>query len=802
MGELKTNIFPITNLAQLSSHYQLYFIKGLEPTHPEYYQNRQILQKQLSYQLQNPVLVVERDGLPYLVVRSDMQYKLPPRFVIVTGKAVSFEQRHAPQQVDYTKRSELNDAICLRFLQFAIQGVIRQQYRDLWQTQSGMPFYTKTPIPAGHKRERFDGFTIRPMVSHDGGIGLCVDVTSKTLSRYPLPTFLARDQFHRWKGKNSIYKYGEDWFEIQINSLGETYSEHLLVLEDNKVVSLQEYITQNADEPLPPEIAQLSPDTSVIVYFNNRGEERAAPTPLCYPIYGTDDEQTGMQHKGTILQAHDRYPKIGDVVKDYLSNLHMGDTPILVADEALPKPPEQRSFQVPDLRFGHETTLSVRGTNGALKTALSELGRTRVDLLRDASKGFYISRPLDQQYLILPMSVYRSWGKTFIRDVTAEMKQQYPAEPYAPQVIPYDDSGKSTFVQQGRKLRKFIRGRKWKPGFAVIMIHHSDDKQVRDEDQLAALVLRELRKQGVHGAVIHNVTGTQCYEYTPSSPEPSYVWSNDRNKRGQLAGYIRNVVLNKILLTNSIWPFVLETPLHADVTIGLDVKGRTASLVVVGKRGSRIRRSLPYESKQKEKLLDGQARKYFLEVLQDEIRALEPGETIRHIVVHRDGIAFESEIQGIRAAIETLKQEGDLPSDATLTILEIAKSAMVPVRLFDVTKREGKTPWVTNPEVGDWYMNTDTDAYLCSTGRAFEKRGKQRGTTQPLHVHYVEGELSFLECLEDVYALTVLAWTRPEDCSRVPITIRLNDRFLREEATDYDNETLEFSYDPQEVISP
>jgi hypothetical protein len=55
--------------------------------------------------------------------------------------------------------------------------------------------------------------------------------------------------------------------------------------------------------------------------------------------------------------------------------------------------------------------------------------------------------------------------------------------------------------------------------------------------------------------------------------------------------------------------------------------------------------------------------------------------------------------------------------------------------------------------------------------------------------------MDLIQCLEDVYALTVLAWTRPESCSRFPITIRLNDRFLRDEATEYDDETIEFSFD-------
>lgn len=801
MAGLETNIFPINNLSQLSSQYQLHRVKGLSPDHSDYYADRQNLQKRLSYRLQNPVLVIESEGLPYLVVRSDMQYELPPRFTIARGKAVTFEPRHDPVMVDYTKRSPVNDAICIRFLQFAVQGEIRQ-HKDLWQTQSGHPFFKKFASPAGNNRERFSGFVVRPLVTHEGGIGLCVDVTSTTLSSHPLPTHIKMDQAHKWRGQRCIYRYGNQWFEIQIDSLSDLgYSEHLVPTDDDKFLSLQEFITQNVEEPLPPELAQLSPDASVIVYYNNRDEERAAPTPLCYPIYGTDDEETGRHHAGTILQPHVRREQILEVVQQYLGNLKMGRNSIEVSRTPLAVPQEMRMFTVPDLRFGNDKVLSVRQSEGALATTLDMLGKKRQELLMSQEAGFFVSKPLDQQYLIMPTSVYRSWGKKFADDVKREVVRQYPTGEYNPQVLHYDDSGKKTFVEQGRKIRKFIQSRKLKPGFAVIMIHTVEDQKLREEDQLAALVIRELRKQDIYSAVIHSNTGQESYEFfTDNSGNSRYQWSSDQYKRGKLSGYMRNVVLNKILLTNWRWPFILDTPLHADITIGIDVKNHTAGLVVVGKRGGNIR-PLLRPSKQKEKLLDGQARAYLLEILKEEIGALTGCDTIRHIVIHRDGMIFDTEVKGIKAAINELKQEGLLPKDVKLTLLEIAKSSMANVRLFDVTKGLNRSDFVVNPQVGEHYSIGGTDAYLCSTGRAFERRGKQKGTSNPLHICYVEGELEFEKCLEDIYALTTLAWTRPEDCSRFPITIKLNDRFLRDEAAEYDVNELEFSYEKEEIVN-
>lgn len=119
--------------------------------------------------------------------------------------------------------------------------------------------------------------------------------------------------------------------------------------------------------------------------------------------------------------------------------------------------------------------------------------------------------------------------------------------------------------------------------------------------------------------------------------------------------------------------------------------------------------------------------------------------------------------------------------------MEIAKTSPAPLRLFDIIEKNGR-PWIQNPQIGSVYIASETDGYLCATGRAFYRPG----TVRPLHVRRVEGPLSLEKCLEDVYYLTALAWTRPEDCTRYPITSKLNDRFLSEEATQYDVDALDF----------
>ena len=90
MANLVTNIYPITNLSMLSSEYLLYQIKGLDRSQGEYYQNCQAIIEKLSYRLQNPVTIIEKEGAPYLVVLNDG--KVPPPYLGVVRTTVIFER--------------------------------------------------------------------------------------------------------------------------------------------------------------------------------------------------------------------------------------------------------------------------------------------------------------------------------------------------------------------------------------------------------------------------------------------------------------------------------------------------------------------------------------------------------------------------------------------------------------------------------------------------------------------------------------------------------------------------------------
>jgi hypothetical protein len=52
---------------------------------------------------------------------------------------------------------------------------------------------------------------------------------------------------------------------------------------------------------------------------------------------------------------------------------------------------------------------------------------------------------------------------------------------------------------------------------------------------------------------------------------------------------------------------------------------------------------------------------------------------------------------------------------------------------------------------------------------------------------------------EDLFRLSNLTWTRVEDCSRVPISIKMTDIRLREVAGDYNRDAIQFDIQEEEM---
>lgn len=786
---LETNIYRIENLAELAASYHQYRIKGLERSQQGYYSNVQTLVNRLSRQLQSPV-TAQHDGVEaFLIVPADSP--LPQSMHQLVGRTVYLEQIPDLVTLDFGRLDEKSAPIALRFLQFSIQGSLWHKH-GLWQPGSGKPFFEKRAQSVARDVGLHTGFQVRALQMEDGGIGLCVDAKHAYVSAVPLPSRMSQQDFQRYKMHNMVYHFGHRWYEIRLVEWNVNDVMRELIPDGGRNLPLYEYLHEKCEKPLPKELVNLSKDCAVVAYFNARDQRCTVPTALCYPVLDTGHRAAGRAHGQTIIPPRERRATIQRMVTEYLSKLSHGNKRLVIA--ARPETIAKRFFPVPDLRFGNNVVLSIKGSAGAKRIDLRDLGSARLNTLRDKQAGFFCNDALGRQYFFMPRSISESWGHELLGLLRRTTDDLYPQEiPYAPELVIYDDRKGSTWVDYGLAIKRAAQAADAKRGYAVVMLHDPSDRGVRAEDELAAYVTQTLYEAcDLRTAVIHTETGNECFVET-NAPNGKTAYVVNSARRGKLDGYLRGVAINKILLTNEKWPFVLAEPLHADLVIGIDLKKRHVVFTVVGRGGAyivphpgRCRFAEQIQTDEFQKFLSTAVRAYFSET----------GQYAEKIVIHRDGRLFESELQGAKAALATLRDEGAVTPAAEMTFVEISKHSFTSFRIFDALfDRARQRLEIRNPVVGQYYLSNAQDGYICSTGFPFGRSG----TVNPLHVRKVEGSMPLEHCLEDVYRLTCLAWTRPEDCTRYPIHIKLSDRWLFEDASEFDEQ--EITLEEEEVES-
>lgn len=799
----ESNIFPIENLAALSAHYRLLEIIGLNSTGDDYDINIQYITKRLAYFLKHPVIVIHRDGTPFLVIKNETKIleAMPEEGLEAKyGDYVYFKDTNEVKYVDFESQDASERQIILRFLQFDLSGEIRKDHR-LWQPRTGDAFYSREPVrEAGSKEVAvYNGFIPRVVALPSGGYGICVDVTKKYMATRPLPTHMSNDDFNRLKRQKRrlVYRYGKSWFEIKPDELSQLDISKYRFKRENGSITLLEDIRNIYNGSMPPHLAKIPDSASVLIYRNNEKQPKGAVAAMCYATYDTDDREVSRLHRESIIPPYFRRKYSSTVISKYLSNLKHGDTPMQISLN--PVTPDLGVFDFPDLQFNNDIILGGNPTGKAnLRVAKEKLGIERKKLLLSSKVGFYTNSPFERQYMLIPETIYNSFGneKYFLKDLTAQVNKMHPtASGWGPILIPYDNRNKTNPLDIGLEIISKLgqEANMMRGGYAVVILPSHLEKNKKVHDETAALVVSEcLNDYHVRVSIMHTRILEMCYGHEEVNGEVKYYVKPGINKKLErlYQGYLFGVAVNQVLLNNERWPFILSTPLHSDLVVGIDVKQHIAGFTFVDKFSKNILSAWD-KSQNKEKLSSDQVSRILVENITK--FAEFSAQPIKNLTFHRDGRIFQTEKSGIESAINLLIKTDVLLSDASYTIIEIPKNSKVPFRLFEVTeafniwnehKDNGK---VLNPQMGTYTILNEHEAYVCTTGREFKKTG----TSKPLYVKYDSGTMSFKHILEDIYFLSHLAYTKPDDCSRNPITIKMTDSRINLLGSTYNSQKID-----------
>ncbi len=406
---VETNCFRIDGLDALSTTYRLYQIAGLCRGGQDYYSNLQRLVRQLSFGMKAPVTTHDVGGETFLVVPTESEV-LPDHVMLVRAVAALRDTGNTIE-LDFTDAHPEFNPVRLRFLQFIFQGELWKDSR-LWQPGAGQPFFFKRPEKQLGGIDLYEGFAVRAALHPEGGFGLVIDLRRKLVSRSPLPT-PRREQINALKGRSCVYKMGHNWFEVALTGLSDLSIGTPSIPLDGAPVSLIDYLHRKSRKPVPASIANLSPDGAAIYYRTNGPEQRSAPTALCYLIEDTHGREGARYQRETVIEPCDRHPQINRLVKMFLRQVPVRNVALSVSDQA--GRTRTKPFSPPNLRFGNNITLSLKGNEPNACATIKDYGRSRLTCLKDEKAGFFEQSLLDRQYLVWPRSVENSYGSQFLK---------------------------------------------------------------------------------------------------------------------------------------------------------------------------------------------------------------------------------------------------------------------------------------------------------------------------------------------------------------------------------------------------
>ena len=332
---------------------------------------------------------------------------------------------------------------------------------------------------------------------------------------------------------------------------------------------------------------------------------------------------------------------------------------------------------------------------------MAEHDRLEIVVETDAGGGLAICDPLGAQYLLAPDTLDRKIVESFQNSAEKTVRQLRHVA-YTFQTLVYENKGKRSLKEQVDAILHAVSGEEPISGHGILVLPENAD------DDLHNYIKKRL----------HNRIQFQCvsaskvkrfFHMEPDNGEARYFVPADLER--DFTSYLRHTAMG-LLLVNRQWPWILEKKTHYDAYIGVDVLRNTVAFTFFYEGGRRCFERLE-ESKQKEKVprrkMASVIYRYLKEDLQDRRG------TLRSLVFRRDGRAFSDEWFGFMDAIKRLIDEGFLPQDIRVGMVEVHKTISLGLRLL-AEEEHGR---FVNPRIGSWRELNDREGLLCTTGYPF-----------------------------------------------------------------------------------
>ena len=419
---LEASLFRLEGLEKLRTRYSLYAIRGVGLVgSASYHQKVNELVRRLSFAKKAPFVSHSRDGTYYLAVPDNVE-SIEPAYQVVSG-FVNLSATDENLELDFDGPPDELEPLRTRFLDFVLQRPLYFN-GELWQPRSGKPFFFKRPHISGEEVNVFEGVSVRASRHPEGGFGIVCDAQSKLVRAKPIGSRVEPASLEQLVGRSCLYKMNDTWYEFRIDGAADIKVGEHCIVDDGSPLTLLQHLVRAAGNAAPQRVVNLDPEGSVLTYFTSSGEQRFAPTELCYVIEDSESRNGRRLQRETILEPHDRRKRILRFVSRYLDNFRVGDANLRV--NAKMHSFDNTLLDVPDLLFGNGEVLR-RNVDRSRFQSINEYSHARKKMMLDQSKGFFRQGALDPQTILIPQTVQSSFGPAFVDDFVRTLHSYYPS---------------------------------------------------------------------------------------------------------------------------------------------------------------------------------------------------------------------------------------------------------------------------------------------------------------------------------------------------------------------------------------
>ena len=778
-----TNLFRIKNWHELKFQYQLVNVSVQGTGHDERQQHKAFYHalSHLASVTKGPAAMAMHRGRKYVAVRGDAILKRE----VIAGSPLNIELLPLDGVFEFCSASidNSNLEMAQRFLESAVNWQLGHQ-TVLWNGGINT-FLKKQPLPLSNDIETdvFPGFKFKVVVQDKDNVFICIDLAYRYADKKTLDQALAclpkERQAQYVNDRNFLYLNGDNWYTVKGHSTGTAIDQHRITVQGKSMTVLQ-YIQQQGKYSNAIHKAALHPKSPTFFHTNGLKSDRPLAGAACLAkrIRFAEDNL----HKLSINEPNKRFTRIEAFVQSYFQSLSFNGIALQVDRKALAK--NCQSFPLPALKYGKGVILDPLQGTGRYGHPLDDFAKRRREFIY--RNGIISQHAFTPAHIFFPDTLPLNFGQAVKYHFEKGMKQiasHFPdctLHQYSMHSAPF---AYKVFADLKQYIEKNNLG-----GTSILLVlpetagdggrFNQAFHQVAKKELFNIVKVKCVSADKLKGFLKLGAYSRQPLQYSvPDALMRSFK------------SYLSNTLF-EFLIINRKWPFALANPLHHDIYIGIDAHEFYAGFCFFFGNGEKI----VFEIDQVAKSVGSfRNEKIHHKVISDKIRDVLARhlrvnqDKPRSIIILRDGVSYGEEEKALQTALRELSDMQLLDGASVHTgVINVAKTSAVPIR---VASHDEKNHSLYNPDCGTYlYLDeaNKKDAFIFNTGYPYSVPG----SSQPIHVSYVCGNINFGQALQDIFNLTQITFSSPDRPTSLPLPLKLIDTLIRDVAHENDLATI------------